>query len=81
MVNKLSLGEQLAQVPTVRKGPRCGVGMLLERLDPDDREALITAMNDEMASAPFISRILVDNGYRITTNQIARHRRRECQCP
>lgn len=76
-----SLAQQLANIPVTRKGPRCGLAILLEQLSDADREALIAALADERATGPFISRTLNSNGHRITTNQIGRHRRKECACP
>lgn len=81
MKKPASLAEQLAQVPVTRKGPRCGVGLLLERLPEADRAGLLAAFADPQATGPWISKILTENGHKISVCQIGRHRRGECACP
>lgn len=81
MVKKPSLAEAFATAPRTRKGPTCGVGVVLARMPDDDRHALLEAMADETATAPWLAKILQANGYPLTSCQLQRHRRKECRCP
>jgi len=81
MVKKPSLAEAFATAPRTRKGPTCGVGVVLARMPDDDRQALLEAMADETATAPWLAKILQANGYALTSCQLQRHRRKECRCP
>ena len=81
MVKKPSLAEAFATAPRTRKGPTCGVGVILGKMPDADRAALLEAMADDTATAPWLSKILQANGYPLSACQIQRHRRRECRCP
>lgn len=81
MVKKSTLAEAFAAAPRTRKGPTCGVGVILGKMPDADRAALLEAMADDTATAPWLSKILQANGYPLSACQIQRHRRRECRCP
>jgi hypothetical protein len=59
---------------------KCTVGALLNRLNTDDRNALITAMTGRDMSAGSISRALSTSGTEVSADVIVRHRRRVCKC-
>jgi hypothetical protein len=59
---------------------KCTVGAVLNRLEPDDRNALIAAMRGQDMSAGSISRALFSAGNKISADVITRHRRHVCKC-
>jgi hypothetical protein len=59
---------------------KCTVGALLNRLESDDRNALIVAMRGKEMSAGSISRALSSAGNEVSADVITRHRRRVCKC-
>ena len=68
-----------------KPGPRCGVGAILEELDPLAREGLETAMAKPSVRSTAIALTLHAWGYQIKAPTIARHRRAGtptgCSCP
>lgn len=46
----------------------------------EDRDALISALDDLAIDSMTISVWLDRKGYRVARHTIARHRRKECQC-
>jgi len=76
----VSLGERIASM-TVPPPPRCTVGILRESLTPEQVKEF-----DELAAADITSALLTravqaEYGVRLSQNTMARHRRRDCQCP
>lgn len=59
---------------------RCSVGTYIRTLNLDDRAALIAAMNDKTLSAVAIARAVAAIGMSLSTEVLARHRRRFCKC-
>lgn len=81
----MGLADELANVQPTRKGGRCGVAVLLERLEPVDAKALLDAMAGDVPSSN-LAVVLRNNGYDIGVASLQRHRRRTrngdgCQCP
>lgn len=72
--------EARAQQGTVSKGPVCGIRRLLSALPDEDRDDLITLLDDPMVFASVIAQVLQDRGFRIQGGTIARHRRGACSC-
>lgn len=58
---------------------RCSVCLLIEIMPKDDAKVLVEALEDKTLAATSIARALVAEGYKTNGNNIARHRRRECQ--
>lgn len=63
-----------------RPGTVCGIAKMYEVLEPDDAEALKTAVNDPMVKATAIARALKGRGHQINESVVTRHRRKECVC-
>jgi Trk K+ transport system NAD-binding subunit len=79
-VVKTTLAQAFEAAPKVRKGPRCTIAKVLERMESTDRDAFIAALNNDELQAPFIARTLTDHGWPMTHTIVARHRRKDCQC-
>ena len=84
----MNLTASLAATPTRTRGPRCSVGVLLERLDRDEPEQatnLRVALTNTDIPLSVLSRALGREGERIAPITLARHagrpgRPRECTC-
>lgn len=64
-----------------KPGPKCTLGQLLRDL-PEDQAAKLTAALEAEDIGPVQIRTVLERwGYRTNRTTIARHRRRECQCP
>lgn len=63
--------------PTIRQ---CTIGTYIRGLDPDDRSALVAALNDKTISAVAIVRAVSTTGTKLSHEVLARHRRRFCKC-
>ena len=66
---------------TLRKGPRCGVCLLLETLTGEDLAALQSALSDPAIAGIDISRGLLAAGHLVRAQAVQRHRRFECLGP
>lgn len=63
-----------------RKGPPCGVGVLIAS-DPDGFGAeVVEALDDLDCTAAALSRALAKHGHRVAPDTIRRHRRGDCLC-
>lgn len=69
----------LAAKKAKQRGPRCGLGVLLQNLDDIDRQALLNALESDMFSTD-IAEALRDEGHLIRHDAVQRHRRRSCAC-
>ena len=78
---KTTLTGAFESQPATRKGPRCSVAIMLLKMDPTDREAVIAAFNNDALRSKFIAQQLTKNGWLIHGHTIARHRRKDCTCP
>ena len=76
----MSLADRLQHAKAERKGPRCSVAKLMDRMPAQDREALQAALDDDQLEARAIWRALLAEGYDITDQPLGRHRRGICQC-
>lgn len=83
----MSLTSLLSDLPNPKRGPRCSVGLLLERLageDPKGFEALVARLDDHGVSARALSEALHKAGHAVKAETIRRHRKRGtgsgCSC-
>jgi hypothetical protein len=78
----MSLADAAELVPQSRKGPDCSVATLLDQLEDDDRDNLLSwlALKPAFMAHSRISRILRTAGYTISAGTIGRHRKGECAC-
>ena len=74
----MSILDDLA-AETVRKGPACKVGAILDSMSNEDRGDLVTALTSTYASTS-LSHVLERRGIEINPLAINRHRRGECKC-
>lgn len=81
------LASRLANLGTVKKGPSCEAGNLLDRLaveDPEGHAELINLLFNTAIPASVIVAALTDAGYSVSLNSMRRHRKRGpdgCACP
>lgn len=75
----MGLAEALKAERDKGHAKRCKVCTLLESMPTGDAKALHDALDDKALTSTAIARALVAEGYAITGNNLARHRRGECQ--
>ena len=81
MVSKASALDELREIQAGKmRGSRCGIGIHMNIVATEDRDALISALDDLAIDSMTISVWLDRRGYRVARHTIARHRRKECQC-
>jgi hypothetical protein len=82
----MSLSDDLRTVGVyqLRPGVKCVVGQLLDKLDDEDRNALVAVLDENQVTAASLSRLLDKNGHKISHSSISNHRRRlvgsGCRC-
>jgi hypothetical protein len=70
-----------AEKAAARKGPPCGMSVLLARLDKADATTLVAYLADrDNVTTAVIHRALLAEGHQLGKNTIERHRRGECSC-
>jgi hypothetical protein len=81
MGSKTSALDELREIQASKmRGSRCGIGIHLNIVPAEDRDDLISALDDLVIDSKTISVWLGRKGYRVARHTIARHRRKECQC-
>jgi hypothetical protein len=70
----------LAETKAAEHGPPCSVATLCDRLDPDDRRALLVAMESVEVTARQIVVALSSVGESVEHYKINRHRAGDCKC-
>ena len=76
----MSLADRLAEERVVRKGPPCRVHVILAGLNDRDRLALAAALADPAMGSGRILDDLRAEGYPLSRETLARHRRGDCAC-
>lgn len=76
----MSLRDEVAALAPSRPGPRCTMGVVLERLDPEDRRDLAALLADPLVPGSLISRALIARQHNVKPQTVSRHRRRICDC-
>lgn len=74
------LDEVAALARSTRIGPRCTVGLTLDRLDGGDRDDLVRLLADPLVPGSLLSKALLARGHGLKAQTIQRHRRRICDC-
>lgn len=75
----MSLSQRLSEYEKPRVGMMCTTCKVIADASPDDRDALLAAMDDPRISNAGISRILREEGYPIGDSAVRRHRKGECK--
>lgn len=75
----MSLAAALAAQSKRRVSTPCLTGIILDKLDAEDRALLEGAMDSDMTHVA-IARALADEGHKIAQQSIGRHRKGECAC-
>lgn len=70
--------ENLQFVPSARRS--CLINTILQSLQDQDREALISALNNLNISGAQISRILNSNNIIVGVTTVNKHRKNDCCC-
>ena len=73
----MGLAESLIELAATPK--LCVLGKILTKLNPEDREALIGALDSNITYRT-IELALRKEGHKTSTNTILEHRRKECAC-
>lgn len=79
----MALAERLSKQPAPTHGLPCSVGVLLNTLEGDERDALLTMLGTPEQrgwSASEIFDALTAEGYRIAFRSINPHRGGKCRC-
>ena len=76
----MALTARLSETPKRRAGLPCSVGALLDRLPPDEADALEQMMGPLGWSANRIYEALATEGHEVGRQTIGRHRSRSCRC-
>ncbi|HEY7822318.1 MAG TPA: hypothetical protein VIG24_05775 [Acidimicrobiia bacterium] len=79
----MSLRDEITALNTRRPSRRCVIALILEDLPGEDAAELVEILADESVTHKAIAAALIGRGYDLGRNakQVARHRRRECECP
>jgi hypothetical protein len=79
----MPLSEAATTVTKPKAGGVCSIRLLLARLDPADRVWLTERLMQPVSAVQnsWLSRVLAEDGHRVQAQTIARHRRRDCECP
>jgi len=78
-VSKIEVAyEKAAQA---KKGPRCSISLLLDKVDQEERKALVAALADPTRNRAVLSEaIRVAYKAEISQHTLARHMRKHCGC-
>lgn len=78
----MGLRDEIMVLNTQRPSRGCVVAVVLADLSADDAADLRAALDDDTVTHKAIASALHSRGYNVGRNakQIARHRRRECEC-
>ena len=81
MVSKVSALDEMREIQSGKmRGSRCSIGLHLGIAETEEKDALISALDDFAIDSATISSWLSRRGYKVARHTVARHRRRECQC-
>ena len=75
----MGFAQRLAEYEKPRVGARCATCMIVDEASPDDREALLAAMDDPRISNAGMARIFREEGFHVGESAIRRHRKGECK--
>jgi hypothetical protein len=80
----LGLADKLKTTTRSEPGLPCGVRVILDNLDGEDKEALELVFSSSSRSGaisnPQIHRILISEGYKVAFASVRLHRQQQCRC-
>ena len=86
----MSIGESVAgladRVALVQKtvaGKQCGMSLVLDSLEGDDKESIVALLDRDSfgdVSNTTIHKFLIDEGYNVTFSSVRVHRQKNCRC-
>lgn len=76
----MALKDRLENTPKRHAGLPCSVGALVDKLPPDEADALNDMLHTLGWSASRIYEALAAEGYEVGRQTIGRHRSRACRC-
>lgn len=79
----MALADKLANAAPSATGTPCSLGVILGKLDDEDRAALLNALGtpeQRGLPAPVIYAALVADEHTLSLQQINRHRSGQCRC-
>lgn len=78
--NRPSLLEEMRTEARRPKGPPCGMAVILDQLDDQERAQLEEALSDRSITAHIIATVLTNHGHRVALQTVGRHRGGRCAC-
>lgn len=76
----MSIVSRLAAGPPKTGAKPCAVGHILAELAEDERAALASALANPEWTAVALTKVLNDEGIRVSHSTVLRHRKGECAC-
>jgi hypothetical protein len=64
----------------VKKGPTCGMAVIINSMAEAEARELQAAMDDESIKGTIIAKVLSERGYSISGHTVSYHRRKACSC-
>ena len=77
-----SFAEDLETIEVKYPGPPCGISVVLEHMDNEDRDALNLVLFEKPRrySNRNLQKFLISKHYDVSFSSVALHRRKECRC-
>ena len=75
----MSLAKRIAEYEKPKVGGTCTTCAAIADADPEDRAALLAAMDDPRISNAGLARILREEGFHVGESALRRHRKGECK--
>jgi hypothetical protein len=72
--------KEAVEAETRKKGPVCGVQLIIDALNPTDADTLHGLLADRAVPSTAIGRGLARIGHPVKAGAVARHRNGECAC-
>lgn len=76
----MALADDLQQLTPKNGSKTCSIKAMFGQLSDKDRSALVSILLNERILHSDIAQTLKDNGFDISAQTVARHRRKQCRC-
>lgn len=84
----MGLADELSQLKEIRPrtgGTRCRIAVVMDQMNPEDRESLRHLIDETEVFGTQIAEVLKNNGFQVSGTHVQHHRRRKvsggCICP